>query len=77
MRYAHADMAGTRKREDWRGNDREPREGRDVSRRGLSMDGDLAQKLDRIADLADRYDAAVVVDDSHATGVLKRRARDT
>ena len=42
----------------------------------FSMDGDLA-KLDRIADLADRYDAAVVVDDSHATGVLGKGGRGT
>jgi glycine C-acetyltransferase len=42
----------------------------------FSMDGDMA-KLDRIADLADRYDAAVVVDDSHATGVLGTRGRGT
>lgn len=35
----------------------------------FSMDGDLA-KLDRIVELAERYDAAVMVDDSHATGVL-------
>ena len=42
----------------------------------FSMDGDLA-KLDRIAELADRYDAAVVVDDSHATGVLGRSGRGT
>jgi glycine C-acetyltransferase len=34
-------------------------------------------KLDRIADLADRYDAAVVVDDSHATGVLGKSGRGT
>ena len=42
----------------------------------FSMDGDLA-KLDRIADLADRYEAAVVVDDSHATGVLGKGGRGT
>ena len=42
----------------------------------FSMDGDLA-KLDRIAELADRYDAAVVVDDSHATGVLGHSGRGT
>jgi glycine C-acetyltransferase len=42
----------------------------------FSMDGDLA-KLDRIAELADRYDAAVVVDDSHATGVLGPSGRGT
>jgi glycine C-acetyltransferase len=42
----------------------------------FSMDGDLA-KLDRIVDLADRYDAAVVVDDSHATGVMGQSGRGT
>jgi glycine C-acetyltransferase len=42
----------------------------------FSMDGDLA-KLDRIVELAERYDAAVVVDDSHATGVLGPRGQGT
>jgi len=42
----------------------------------FSMDGDLAA-LDRIVELADRYDAAVVVDDSHATGVLGNKGRGT
>ncbi len=42
----------------------------------FSMDGDLA-KLDRIIELAERYDAAVVVDDSHATGVLGPKGRGT
>jgi glycine C-acetyltransferase len=42
----------------------------------FSMDGDLA-KLDRIVELAERYDAAVVVDDSHATGVLGPQGRGT
>jgi glycine C-acetyltransferase len=40
------------------------------------MDGDLA-KLDRIVDLANRYDAVVMVDDSHATGVLGPEGRGT
>jgi glycine C-acetyltransferase len=35
----------------------------------FSMDGDLA-RLPDICDLADRHDAIVVVDDSHATGIL-------
>jgi len=42
----------------------------------FSMDGDLA-RLDAIADLADRYDAAIVVDDSHATGVIGEGGRGT
>jgi glycine C-acetyltransferase len=42
----------------------------------FSMDGDLA-KLDAITDLAERYDALVVVDDSHATGVLGKSGRGT
>jgi glycine C-acetyltransferase len=73
LRYAHADM-----------RDLEARLEEGMSSRlrlivtdgVFSMDGDLAQ-LDRIVDLADRYDAAVVVDDSHATGVLGKRGRGT
>jgi glycine C-acetyltransferase len=42
----------------------------------FSMDGDLA-KLDEIAELAEGYDAAIVVDDSHATGVLGKGGRGT
>ncbi|MGH7254983.1 MAG: aminotransferase class I/II-fold pyridoxal phosphate-dependent enzyme, partial [Nitrospirales bacterium] len=42
----------------------------------FSMDGDLA-RLDAIAELAERYDAAIMVDDSHATGVLGKSGRGT
>ncbi len=42
----------------------------------FSMHGDLAP-LDRICDLADRYDAVVVVDDSHATGFMGENGRGT
>jgi len=42
----------------------------------FSMDGDLAN-LEAIAGLAARYDAAVVVDDSHATAVLGPGGRGT
>jgi glycine C-acetyltransferase len=42
----------------------------------FSMDGSLA-KLDTICDLADRYGALVMVDDSHATGFIGRSGRGT
>jgi glycine C-acetyltransferase len=40
----------------------------------FSMDGDIA-KLDKICDLADKYDALVMVDDSHATGFVGKTGR--
>ena len=63
-RYAHSDMdeleAALRETQDARL--------RLVATDGVfSMDGDVA-KLKEICDLADRYDALVMVDDSHATG---------
>jgi len=42
----------------------------------FSMDGYLV-KLDEICDLADEYDAMVMVDDSHATGYIGRTGRGT
>src|SRR5690606_6775801 len=42
----------------------------------FSMQGDLAP-LPEICDLADRYDALVMVDDSHATGFLGPTGRGT
>jgi glycine C-acetyltransferase len=42
----------------------------------FSMDGYLAQ-LDRICDLAERHDALVMVDDSHAVGVVGPRGCGT
>ena len=42
----------------------------------FSMDGTIA-KLDRICELAEKYNALVMVDDSHATGVLGKRGRGT
>lgn len=73
FRYAHADIADLEAR---------LQESRSCRLRLIatdgvfSMDGDLA-KLDQIVDLADRYDAAVMVDDSHATGVLGPNGRGT
>jgi glycine C-acetyltransferase len=40
----------------------------------FSMDGDIAN-LSGICDLAERYDALVMVDDSHATGFMGTRGR--
>jgi glycine C-acetyltransferase len=73
LRYAHSDMqeleAALKQAADSRL--------RLIATDGVfSMDGDLA-RLDAIVDLADRYDAAVVVDDSHATGVLGKAGRGT
>lgn len=42
----------------------------------FSMDGTIAQ-LDKICDLADRYDAAVMVDESHSTGFIGKTGRGT
>jgi glycine C-acetyltransferase len=42
----------------------------------FSMDGYFA-KLDRICDLADKYDAMVMVDDSHAVGFIGEHGRGT
>lgn len=42
----------------------------------FSMDGDLA-KLDEIVHLAEKYDALVMVDDSHATGYIGPTGRGT
>src|SRR5262245_7865574 len=42
----------------------------------FSMDGVIA-RLKEICDLADRYDALVMVDDSHATGFIGARGRGT
>ena len=73
LRYAHADMAELEVRlQESRGNRL-----RLIATDGVfSMDGDLA-KLDHIVELADRYDAIVMVDDSHATGVLGPNGRGT
>jgi glycine C-acetyltransferase len=42
----------------------------------FSMDGDFAP-LDGICELAERYDAVVMVDDSHATGFVGKNGRGT
>lgn len=42
----------------------------------FSMDGDIA-RLKEICDLADKYDALVMVDDSHSTGFMGKTGRGT
>ncbi|MBK7336592.1 MAG: glycine C-acetyltransferase [Saprospirales bacterium] len=42
----------------------------------FSMDGTIAQ-LDKICDLADKYDAMVMIDECHATGFLGKTGRGT
>ena len=42
----------------------------------FSMDGDMA-KLDEICNLAEKYDALVVVDDCHATGFIGQHGKGT
>ncbi len=73
LRYAHGDMTELEAR---LAESAASRVRMIVTDGVFSMDGDLA-KLDRIVELADRYDAAVVVDDSHATGVLGSGGRGT
>jgi len=70
-RYAHADMdeleSILQKTQDARF--------RMIATDGVfSMDGDIA-RLDRICDLAEKYDALVMVDDSHATGFMGKTGR--
>jgi glycine C-acetyltransferase len=42
----------------------------------FSMDGDIA-RLDQVCDLAEKYQAMVMVDDSHATGFVGKTGRGT
>jgi glycine C-acetyltransferase len=42
----------------------------------FSMDGTIAQ-LDKICNLADKYDAVVMIDDSHSSGFLGKTGRGT
>ena len=69
--YPHLDMEGLKK---------SLQESRDARRRLIvtdgvfSMDGDIAP-LDRIVELAEEYDAMVMVDDAHGDGVLGKDGR--
>jgi glycine C-acetyltransferase len=73
LRFAHSDMKDLEEKL----NEARSSRLRLIATDGVfSMDGDLA-KLDRIVELAEQYDAAVMVDDSHATGVVGAQGRGT
>jgi glycine C-acetyltransferase len=73
FRYRHADMAELEKGL----QEAKPSRYRLIATDGVfSMDGDMAP-LPAICELADRYDALVMVDDSHATGHLGVNGRGT
>ncbi len=73
MRYAHSDMADLEAQLQTAQQSRF----RMIATDGIfSMDGDMA-RLQAICDLADRYDALVMVDDSHATGFMGPKGRGT
>lgn len=73
FRYKHNDMADL---------EEQLKEAADARRRLIatdgvfSMDGTIAQ-LDKICDLADKYDALVMVDECHATGFVGNTGRGT
>jgi glycine C-acetyltransferase len=73
FRFEHNDMA------DLENKLKEAEEARSrivVTDGTFSMDGTIAQ-LDKICDLADKYDAIVLVDDSHSTGFIGKTGRGT
>ena len=72
-RYAHNDMADLEARLQETASARS----RIIVTDGVfSMDGTIAQ-LDRICDLADKYNALVMVDECHATGFMGKTGRGT
>jgi len=72
-RYQNADMAELEKHL----QETQDKRRRMIATDGVfSMDGILAP-LDQICDLAEKYDALVMVDDSHATGFMGKHGRGT
>ena len=70
-RYRHSDMADLEEKL----KEAQDARFRLVATDGVfSMDGDIA-KLDKLCDLADKYDALIMVDDSHAVGFLGSKGR--
>ncbi len=72
-RYKHSDMADLEEKLQAAQSARR----RMIATDGVfSMDGDIA-RLNLICDLADKYDAMVMVDDCHATGFIGKTGRGT
>lgn len=72
-RYEHADMADLEKQL----QAAQAQRSRIIVTDGVfSMDGDVA-KLKEICDLADKYDAIVMVDECHSTGFMGKTGRGT
>jgi glycine C-acetyltransferase len=73
FRYVHNDMADLEKQLQAAADKRH----RVIVTDGaFSMDGTIAQ-LDKICDLADKYDALVMIDECHASGFLGKTGRGT
>ncbi len=73
LRYRHDDMEDLARKLDEAATSRY----RLIATDGVfSMDGTIA-RLDRICDLAERFGALVMVDDSHATGFMGKTGRGT
>ncbi len=73
FRYKHSDMADL---EEQLKQASDSRHRIIVTDGAFSMDGTIAQ-LDKICDLADKYEALVMVDDSHCTGFMGKTGRGT
>ncbi|MEO0092034.1 MAG: glycine C-acetyltransferase [candidate division WOR-3 bacterium] len=73
FRYAHSDM---KELEEHLKNTQKHRFRMIATDGVFSMDGDIA-KLADICELADKYDALVMIDDSHATGFIGKTGRGT
>ncbi|MFT3702195.1 MAG: glycine C-acetyltransferase [Agriterribacter sp.] len=73
FRYSHNDMADLEEKL------KEAQSARSriiVTDGSFSMDGTIAQ-LDKISELADKYDAAVMIDECHSSGFLGKTGRGT
>lgn len=73
FRYKHNDMADLELQLQQAGHARRKLI---VTDGAFSMDGTIAQ-LDKICDMADRYEAMVMIDECHATGFLGKTGRGT